>query len=242
MFRNLKLIGGIAIGILLLSTTPSWAERTSSSPVVKDVPVFVIPTETAERLELIGYSQSQPVGQGIDLNSRVFPVVIQPSSTKFHVLGENCWIKDGVLNANEPAVCRVIAARAGNPFSPITVLSTPTLFYFGTISAGTSNTSLPLPILNVPTPTLDLSDEPISSPVGDSITLITDGVIGGGTVTYSVVDGNTSCRIVPTIEETIVVYKVTKTTIGTCRIRAIKAGDGASNTQFSQIVDFRFTN
>jgi hypothetical protein len=227
MFRNLKLIGSIVLGVLLLSTTPSWAERTPSSPVVKDVPVFIIPTDTAERLELIGYSQSQPLGQGIDLNSRVFPVVIQPSSTKFHVLGENCWIKDGVLNANEPAVCRVIAARAGNPFSPITVLSTPTLFYFGTISAGTSNTSLPLPILNVPIPTLDLSGEP---PVEGEITLRTDHP--DIPVTYYEVNGNASCVVTGD--------RLTKATSGTCRIRAIKAQIDSYPFQFSQIVEFTF--
>lgn len=227
MFRNLKLIGSFAIGILLLSTSSSWAERTPSSPVVKDVQVFIIPTDTAERLELIGYSQSQPVGQGIDLNSRVFPVLIQPSSTKFHVLGENCWIKDGVLNANEPAVCRVIAARAGNPFSPITVLPTPTLFYFGTISAGTSNTSLPLPILNVPTPTLNLSGEP---PVEGAITLRTDP--SDITVRYYEINGNASCFVTGD--------QLTRATSGTCRIRAVTAQSGSNPFRFSQIVEFTF--
>lgn len=232
MFRNLKLIGSFAIAALLLSSAPSWAGKNPSLAAVRNIPAFVIPTDIAERLELVGFPGSLPVTQAVDLNTRVLPVVVQPSSTKFHVSGQNCWIKDGVLKANEPAICKVIAARAGNPFSPITVLSIPTLFYFGTMATGTSNTSLPLPILNVPIPTLVISNNPTSSPAGVAITLTTTGGTGGGAVTYSEMGGTTIC--------TIVGDQLVKATPGTCRIRAIKARDGASNVQFSQIVVFTF--
>jgi len=194
--------------------------------------MFAIPTDNAERLELAGFTGSLSVDQAVELNSRVLPVVIQPSSTKFHVSGQNCWIKDGVLRASEPAICRVIAARAGNSFSPVTVLSTPTLFYFGTIAVGSSNARLPLPTLNVPIPTLLISNNPTSSPAGVAITLTTMGGTGGGAVTYSEMGGTTSCVIAGD--------QLVKATPGICRIRAIKAQDGASSVQFSQIVVFIF--
>ena len=231
MPSNLKFIGSIAIAALLLSSAPSWAGKNPSVAAVRNVPMFAIPTDNAERLELAGFTDSLPVHQAVELNSRVSPVVIQPSSTKFHVSGQNCWIKDGVLKATEPAICRVIAARAGNPFSPITVLSTPTLFYFGTIAAGSSNARLPLPTLNVPIPTLVISNLSMVSAPGVPFTLTTNPD-GSSAVTYSEMSGTTSCVIAG--------IQLVKATPGTCRIRAIKAQDGASGVQFSQIVVFTF--
>ena len=230
MLKNLKLTGSIAIAALLLSSAPSWAGKKPSVAAVRNIPAFVIPIDIAERLEVVGFPGSLPVTQAVDLNSRVLPVVVQPSSTKFHVSGQNCWIKDGVLKANDPAICKVTAARAGNPFSPITVLSTPTFFYFGTIATGTLNARLPLPTLNVPIPTLAITNDPTSSPAGVAITLKTS-YTGGGAVTYSEMGGTTVC--------TIVGIQLVKATPGTCRLRAI-ARDGASNVQFSQIVVFTF--
>lgn len=231
MLKNLKLTGSIAIAALLLSSAPSWAGKKPFVAAVRNIPAFVIPTEIAERLEVVGFPGSLPVTQAVDLNSRVLPVVVQPSSTKFHVSGQNCWIKDGVLNANEPAICKVIAARAGNPFSPITVLSTPTLFYFGTIGTGNPNSRLPLPTLNVPIPTLVFSNRTTAFVPNELIKLETSDV---GAVTYYEISGTSGC--------TIVGDQLTKTTPGTCRIRAIKASDGANNGLFSPIVVFTFTN
>jgi hypothetical protein len=231
VFRNLKLIGSFAIAALLLSSAPSWAGKNPPVEAVRNIPAFAIPTDIAERLELVGFPGSLPVTQPVDLNTRVLPVVVQPSSTKFHVSGQNCWIKDGVLKANEPAICKVIAARAGNPFSPITVLSTPTFFYFGTVAAGTSNTSLPLPILNVPIPTLVISNEQTVFAPNESIELETTGA-GSGAVTYYEISGAASCVITGN--------QLVKATPGTCKIRAIKGQDGYQMVQFSQSVVFTF--
>lgn len=228
--RNLKLIGSIAIAVLLLSSSPSWAEKKPSVATLVNIPAFVFPTGYAERLELVGFPGSLPVTQAVDLNSRVLPVVIQPSSTKFQVSGQNCWIKDGVLKASEPAICKVIAARAGSPFSPITVLSAPAFFYFGTIPTGATDQSLPLPTLNVPLPTLILNPSQSSSPPGQAITLTTSPV--DDAMTYSETSGTTSCVITG--------KQLVKATPGTCSIRAIKAQDGANSTKFSPIVIFTF--
>jgi hypothetical protein len=77
-----------------------------------------------------------------------------------------------------------------------------------------------------------ISNNPTSSPAGVAITLTTTGGTGGGAVTYSEMGGTTVC--------TIVGDQLAKVTPGTCRIRAIKAQDGANGVQFSQIVVFTF--
>ena len=226
-------MGGIAFAVLLISTAPSWAGKNPPATTVYNVQAFVIPTDYAERLELVGFPGSLPVIQAIDLNSRVQPVFVQKSSTKFHVSGKNCWIKDGILRASDPAVCRVTAARAGNTFSPITVLSAPTFFYFGTIPPETINQSLPLPVINVPTPTLVISNDPTSASAGQSITLTTVGGQGSGAVTFRVIGNyDPACVLVGNL--------LTKSAYGTCMVRATKAADGVYGAQNSQNIVFTF--
>jgi hypothetical protein len=85
--------------------------------------------------------------------------------------------------------------------------------------------------LNVPIPTLVISNEQTVSAPNEPIELKTTGA-GSGIVTYSEMSGTTSCVITGD--------QLVKATPGICRIRAIKAQDGASSDQFSQIVAFTF--
>jgi hypothetical protein len=216
-----------------------WAGKNSSAVAAVSIPAFVIPIDNAEQLELVGFPESLPITQAVDLNSRVSPAVVQQSTTKFHVSGQNCWIKDGLLRASEPAICKVIAARAGNSFSPITVLSTPTFFYFGTIATEPTSQRLPLPTLNVPLPTLVISNDPTTSAPGKPIILITTGANDIGVVTYTEKNGNTRCIIG---ENELKQATLNKTTSGTCQIRAIAMSSGSSIVQFSQTIVFTFTD
>ena len=227
MLRNLKITSSIAVGILLVTSGPSWAGRNAYVPVVVKVPAFVLPSFSSEKLELSGLAESTPYGQTIDLNSRVSPARNQYSPVKFQVSGKNCSVRDGFLRANEPTVCRVIAARLSSPFSPMTV-SEATFYKFGSEQA-------PLNLMIDTTGTLE-------NMKGQSVALKTTGGSGIGVVRFDAQPGdaclpnsattsnntNPVCSILANEVGSVcsvVGNLLTATAATVCRVTAVKEGD-----------------
>ena len=227
MLRNLKIASSIAVGILLVTSGPSWAGRTAYVPVVVKVSPFVLPSFSSEKLELSGLSESTPYGKTIDLNSRITPIGDPFSLAKFQVSGKHCSIRDGILRASEPTDCTVIAARAAGPFSSIET-SAPTVFTFGAYQS-----SLKISIdTNTATGLIK----------GQSVTLRVTGGSGSGSVHFDSQPGDiclSSSGVATNIGKpacTILINKtgsacsvvgniLTATSSTLCRVTATKDGD-----------------
>ena len=227
MSRKVKLISSIAVAVLLITNSPSWAGKSHFSPTVINVPAFSFANTSGASLNLSAFSGSISLDQVVDLNSRITPIGDPFSLAKFQVSGKHCSIRDGILRASEPTDCTVIAARAAGPFSSIET-SAPTVFTFGAYQS-----SLKISIdTNTATGLIK----------GQSVTLRVTGGSGSGSVHFDSQPGDiclSSSGVATNIGKpacTILINKtgsacsvvgniLTATSSTLCRVTATKDGD-----------------
>ena len=257
--KSLKLICSIAIGSLLLTLNPTSASAARFTRVAVSIPAFSLPSAVAETLELSTVAGSIPTHQVIDLNAHISPTGEQFPSARFQVYGKNCEVFEGKLGVSAPAICTVIASRAGDPFSPI-VVSAPALFSFGTAQAQLSIGVDTSSVTSFETSTILTLDTNTVTGLrkGQSLTLTTVGGSGSGPVHFKAERGESCipapdsgtvttnypvCTILPDVYGSVcsVVGNILTTTTSTiCRVTAYKDGDSTFLPASSGVFSIQF--
>jgi len=257
--RNLKLLGSISVGSLLIVLVPFSASANRFTPVVVNVPAFTLPTSLGEILELSGGTGLTPTDQAIELSARITPAGSALPAAKFHVFGKHCAIIDGQLRASAPTSCTVIASRASSPFSPIST-SAPVTYTFGSAQEKLSITVDTSSVVSIDLSSVITIDTSTVNGIrkGQSLTLGSVGGSGIGTISFRAEPGASCipapdsgtitnsplCTILPSVIGSVcsVVGNILTTTAATvCRVSAYKDGDSTYQPAQSDPISIDFT-